>query len=112
MKWLATLAIAFGALPSTYAAGAGNDYMKCIATGEPAATACQFYISGLAMGLASGKHLAQEGTHYPICVPEGAMNSDQLRDVVHAFIRNNPKKRHEALPILAAYSLVEAFPCK
>ncbi len=44
------------------------------------------------------------------CQPTG-LNSDQLRDVIHLWLRDNPVRRHESAPILIQEALLEAWPC-
>ena len=45
-----------------------------------------------------------------VCQPTG-LNSDQLRDVIHLWLRDNPVRRHESAPILIQEALLEAWPC-
>lgn len=45
------------------------------------------------------------------CIPPGA-TLGQLRDVVVAYLRNNPQHRHYGAPALAALALALAFPCR
>ena len=45
-----------------------------------------------------------------VCQPAG-LNSDQLRDVMHLWLKDNPVKRHESAPILIQEALLEVWPC-
>ena len=46
-----------------------------------------------------------------ICQPIG-LNSDQLRDVMHLWLKDNPVKRHESASLLIEAALLEAWPCR
>ncbi len=45
-----------------------------------------------------------------VCQPSG-LNSDQLRDVIHLWLKENPVKRHDSAPFLIQEALLEAWPC-
>ena len=45
-----------------------------------------------------------------VCQPTG-LNSNQLRDVMHLWLKDNPVKRHESAPVLIQKALLEAWPC-
>ncbi len=45
-----------------------------------------------------------------VCQPTG-LNSDQLRDVMHLWLKDNPVKRHESASLLIEAALLEAWPC-
>ncbi|MGY3437026.1 MULTISPECIES: Rap1a/Tai family immunity protein [unclassified Marinovum] len=45
-----------------------------------------------------------------VCLPSG-VTYPQMVDVVIAFLRNNPARRHEFASPLIARALAEAFPC-
>lgn len=45
------------------------------------------------------------------CIPSTA-NAGQLRDIVHNFLRDNPKVRHEHAGAIVMVALVSQFPCK
>ena len=44
------------------------------------------------------------------CQPTG-LDSDQLRDVMHLWLKDNPVERHESASILIERALLEAWPC-
>jgi len=43
-------------------------------------------------------------------IPPGA-NGTQLSDIVKAFLRDNPARRHEDAAVLTLDALTQAFPC-
>ena len=45
-----------------------------------------------------------------VCQPTG-LNSNQLRDVMHLWLKDNPVKRYESAPVLIQKALLEAWPC-
>lgn len=45
------------------------------------------------------------------CIPENASNA-QLRDVVLAYLGDNPESRHETARFLVWLAYVKAFPCR
>ena len=45
-----------------------------------------------------------------VCQPTG-LNSDQLRDVMHLWLKDNPVERHESASVLIERALLEAWPC-
>lgn len=49
-----------------------------------------------------------EGKYY--CTPNN-MTAGQARDVVHAYLVNNPTRRHESASNLIIAAMIEAFPC-
>lgn len=65
--------------------------------------------AGYVIGVHDGISLAKEPGSW-FCVPDG-VKSDQIRDVVTAFLRGHPKWRHVAASQLVLWALVDAWPC-
>ena len=61
-----------------------------------------------AIGYVMGVSDSLNGTN--ACQPTG-LNSDQLRDVMHQWLEDNPVKRHESAAVLIQQALLEAWPC-
>ena len=67
---------------------------------------CLGYIRGLSVGVDTMLTLQDKKICYPLNITVG-----QMRDVVAAYIRRNPGKRHESNLILFMRATVEAWPC-
>jgi len=69
-------------------------------------------ISGFAIGYLDAMSLRDEaGSVTTICVPVG-VKAIQARDVLCAYLRNNPQHRHWQGAYLALSSFQEAWPCE
>jgi Ssp1 endopeptidase immunity protein Rap1a len=80
----------------------GNDlYEKCISPPKTIESAyCIGYVSGVADTLTNGT-----------CIPQTA-TVGQASDIVVKYLREHPEYRHVPASILAAWALLDAFPCK
>jgi hypothetical protein len=66
---------------------------------------CAGYIIGVADSLSKGPVAG-----FNACIPQGPV-VEQLRDLVAAWIKNNPTNRHYSGEAVVAWALSEAFPC-
>lgn len=68
---------------------------------------CLGYVRGLDAGVAALVQYAD----LTICRPDN-VTVGQIKDVILAYIRRHPAKRHEGNVLLSMYAQVEAWPCK
>ena len=69
---------------------------------------CQGMVRGVADLLVLGKNLSDT---YGACIPNGA-TTDQLIQIVHKYLTDNPTQLHEANSTLSLTALKEAYPCE
>jgi len=69
-------------------------------------TYCLAYIAGVSDAMANDSILG-----FRSCRPT-SVSQAQVRDVVKAYLENNPQKRHFDARSLIATAVAEAFPCK
>ena len=67
---------------------------------------CLGYVRGLSVGVDMMLALQDKKICYPSNITVG-----QMKDVVAAYIRRNPDKRHESNLILFMRATIEAWPC-
>lgn len=66
------------------------------------------YISGFVEGIIGSNVLLN--SKVITCVPEGVTYT-QLRDIIHDYLKKEPKERHKAAPFLIMASIHESYPC-
>lgn len=113
-KYLITaVVVAFG-MPSPVDASyiSGNQlYQDCVADKSDSvyyskSARCSAYI----VGAVDAWELAAAMTNRPLCVPD-SVTVGQLKDVVEAYLRANPAKRHYSGANLVGLAINEAFGC-
>lgn len=83
----------------------GNNLLSAC---EDETFACLAFIRGSYSGFRNGLDLA--GAPQLICPPEG-VTMRQTRDVVLAFLNDNPAERHGDAAALTIVAMMKAFPC-
>lgn len=86
----------------------GNDLLQ---TCDTDTSTSRGYCLGYIRGLSSGVDAVLATSKQYICYPHG-VTIGQVRDVVVAFVRNNPGKRHENALVLVSWASAQAWPCK
>lgn len=103
---IAACAVTHPALAQTRSAEfTGNDLLRACENHD---LKCLDFIRGVNSGFAAGLGIAGERDR--ICFPEG-VTLGQAKDVVVAFLRDNPSSRHEEAGALTVIALMRAFPC-
>jgi Rap1a immunity proteins len=114
MRGAILVAVAMSCLMLDKAAGAagpqyyvtGNKLLEFCEV--PAVTsACYGYVLGVVDAL---QVMGADAPKFSFCVPE-RVESGQLVDVVKAFLRDHPEKRHLPASDLVTAALNEKFPC-
>jgi hypothetical protein len=91
-----------------YGMRTGNDVLSvCTGSHTNEQLMCVSWFAGLAAGIQSV--LVLTGSRR-LCLPENS-NVGQYRDVVLAYLRTNPERRHLLAGPLAVVALMRAFPC-
>ncbi len=86
----------------------GNDLLRFCNSHEAFETnICTGYIEGLRDGLMFATVSLKSKPFF--AVPD-KVSSDQLRDVVVKYLRDNPETRHKPAGMLTIFALKEAFP--
>jgi hypothetical protein len=102
---LALLVAAVGVLPAQAQRVSkvdGNHLLTLCTTSE--VKNCEAYVNGIADAM------AEEPAPKRACVPP-RVTSQQLRDVLVKFIRDNPAKRELSGAALSVHAFAKAFPC-
>ncbi len=86
----------------------GNDLLRFCNSHEPFETNMYTgYIEGVRDGLMFATVSLKSKPFFSV---PGKVSSDQLRDVVVKYLRDNPETRHKPAGMLTIFALKEAFP--
>lgn len=88
----------------------GNKLLRQIeSTNSNERTFATGYISGFVDAIIGSKMLLNAK---PVaCVPAGVTYT-QLNDIIHNYLKNEPKERHKSAILLIITSIRETYPCK
>ena len=81
-------------------------YELCEVSEEWQTAICVGYVTAISDLLENGHPF----TAMQACIPD--VNRRQLTDIVVAYFRNNPSRRHYLASSEVTYALMQAFPCR
>jgi hypothetical protein len=87
----------------------GNDMLRtCTSTSGVDAVTCLSFIQGVVDTSMIGPSMYGQEIYF--CVPSGS-TIGQYNDVIIAYLRNHPERRHYASASLIIEAMRQAFPC-